>query len=613
MNRPQPLQHRLALALGLAALLLAGTGSALAGPVEDAEALFAAGKTEPAREALGAWLDGTELDTLGLLHAAQLARRLQDLELLNAIAGAAQDLESQISGEVGPTLHLALGVAYLGLAEENLRQRTASRSVSLYFADALERAAKVPVGGSLGCYALRLAAETRYAQGDLDGAIAGIHAGIPKLASGSSALLQALHGRLRYTRGVARGTKADGHPADDAAPEFAAATEILPLALKAGLPPLEARAARLQLAWAHHRTGGIDGAVEAYQASYRSDAREGVLAIRGLRSLLARDGKRLVTELEKLVARHPKDEAPAAALTDIHLSTRNTGDALLAAHKRLEASPDDVLAIYGVGRVHAAAGQLESAKRYFVAVLKRQPNHIASSYGIERLAQTHLAKDPARAVAIYEELIALRPDDPYTRNNLGFILRDLVSRETVKERGGIERLKPGATKQLRGWLDRCVSVYAEAVARIDPAQDADLTPATAWNLAGIINDYGLIVHYFIEVQDAKLAEQQYLRALRMTDFGFKDTYTPNLHRLYRYVLKDRDWTWYRIAREAKDSILREGRDERGRVVLLPDDQKREAARQDMLAARARILQALKMDADEDGLPWPPGKENGNDR
>ena len=34
---------------------------------------------------------------------------------------------------------------------------------------------------------------------------------------------------------------------------------------------------------------------------------------------------------------------------------------------------------------------------------------------------------------------------------------------------------------------------------------------------------------------------------------------------------------------------------------------------DMAAARARIMQTLKMDAEEDGLPWPPGKENGNDR
>ena len=81
----------------------------------------------------------------------------------------------------------------------------------------------------------------------------------------------------------------------------------------------------------------------------------------------------------------------------------------------------------------------------------------------------------------------------------------------------------------------------------------------------------------------------------------------------RTLPTDRAWTWYRVAREARDAILREARDESGRFVLVPDEQKREAARRDMLAARARILQTLEMDADEDGLPWPPGKETGNDR
>ena len=65
--------------------------------------------------------------------------------------------------------------------------------------------------------------------------------------------------------------------------------------------------------------------------------------------------------------------------------------------------------------------------------------------------------------------------------------------------------------------------------------------------------------------------------------------------------------------EAKDAILKEAKDEQGQLVLVPDERKRAAARRDMEVTRARILQVLELDAGEHGLPWPPAKENGNDR
>ena len=68
-----------------------------------------------------------------------------------------------------------------------------------------------------------------------------------------------------------------------------------------------------------------------------------------------------------------------------------------------------------------------------------------------------------------------------------------------------------------------------------------------------------------------------------------------------------------LAREAQYAIMAEARDASGALTLVPDERKRAAARRDMEAARARILQALAMDAKEDGLPWPPAEENGNDR
>lgn len=614
MSTAKPPRRRLCAlhAVALLVLCVLAAPPAYAGALEDAEASYESGRSDAARAELTKWLFDDPDDADDLLRAVELARRLQDLDLLGLVRAAGERLEED--GKADVQLDLALGFAYLGLAEENLRRRTSSSSVSLYFADALARAANVPPGQAMGAAALRLAAETYYAKGDTEAALRAIEARTHELASGPDAQLNAFRGKLRYERGVAGGTDASGRPTDAARKDFDAAIGALKAAIDADtLRGTALLQVHLQRAWVHHRMGQYDAAIASYHAAHAPGTRQGVLALRGLESLLGRDPKRLASELAKVVAAHPDDARATALLIQSHLRARNVGAALALAHAGLEQAPDDPGALYTVGRVLQLGGMPEGAKRYFVQVLERAPDDLRASSGIEQLARGYLAKEPKRTLALYEELLALRPTSPYVRNNYGFILRDLVTPHTNVGHGALQRIKPGAPPEVRKMLQRCVEVYAEAAALIDPKDDGSREELEAWNLAGIVNDYGLILHYFLDVQDAELAEQQYLRALRMTDHGFKDTYSPNLQRLYSTVLTDRTWTWYRLAREAQDAILLEARDEQGRLRLAPDERKREAARRDMLATRARILQTLKMDAGEDGLPWPPGKETGNDR
>ncbi len=595
---------------------LVAASPALAGGLEKAEAALGAGRADDARTALLAWFDGDAVDAAGLLRAAFVARGLEDRNVLGAVRAAAERVEEQAGRAVSEPLHLALGFAYLSIAEAHLKQRSGGSSVSLLFADALARSSIVAVGGPLGSTALHLAAATHYAKGDATAALHAIESRSHELAGQPGARLLALQGLLLYERGVAGGTDASARPTKSAAADFEAAIAALGAAIDANtLRGRELQKAHLQHAYAHHRMGNYDPAIRGYHAAHAGGGREGLLALRGLHSLLGRDPERLAAELDTLVRGHPEDAAAVDLLVQVHLGAGNVAAALLVARRHCERNPDDRTALYLVGHVLQRGGMLRSARRYFVEVLKRSPDDLRASQALEQLARDCLGKPRERAVAlqIYDELLQLRPNSPYIRNNYGFILRDLVTPHTALERGGIQRLKPGATDEVRRLLTRCVEVYAEAAALIDPAEDGSREELEAWNLAGIVNDYGLILHYFIDVQDASLAEKQYLRALRMTDYGFKDTYSPNLHRLYRHVLTDRTWRWYRIAREAKDAILREARDENGRLALVADEQKREAARRDMEAARARILQTLKMDADEDGISPPVDKENGNDR
>lgn len=606
----------------LVALVVLGTCAcfatapdAYADLLDDAETHLAEGATERARATLGAWFDETEdAGAEELLRAAQLARTLPDLALLQSAKAAAESLEAE--GDAGRTLDLALGFAYLGLAEENLRLRTTSRSISLYFADALARAEAVPMDSPHAETAARLGAGVRFAQGDLPGAVAALDA--YRAAKPSvSARFDALHGRLTYERAAGMPAAASGHATPQAQALLKQAATWLGSAMASeDLTGAQRRAAALRQAYAFHRLGDVEAGTAAYARAYDAEPRQAALVVRGLQSLHARDGDALLASLEALAKQHGDAPAIVDAILAAHQRAGAKAQALVLAERRIAAAPEDPMSWYWLGRTSLEAG-VPSARAldHFAQGLRVDPGHLYCSFQIEQLARASLEKDPMATVAIYERLIALRPDDPYTRNNFGFVLRDLVSRHTEKLEGGLERIPADAPEGTHDLLERCVEVYAEAVANIDPAKDAELDERTAWNLAGIVNDYGLIIHYFVDVQDARLAERQYLRALEMTDYGFKDTYLPNLHRLYRYVLTGVDdlWRWYRVAREAQYAILAEAADENGNLVLVPDERKRAVARRDVEVLRARILQVMGMDAKEDGLPWPPAKENGNDR
>jgi len=583
-------------------LLACAHGPAYADDLDDAEAQATAGDKAAARTSLTRWLDDEEeaRGAEALLRAAQVARALPDIDLVNAVRARAEALEATLE-KAPPALDLALGFAYLGLAEESLRLNTGSRVISFYFADATTRADRVPADSPLGETAARLAAGSLYAQGDLAGAVQRL-AAHREAVDTVSPRFEALAGRLRYDQGAAMPLQASGHVTPEARALLASA--VTSLALAADTETLHARirrSSRLRLAWAKHRLGNIAEADAAYRATYATGSPEAPMALRGLASLYARDLPKLLAALEAIAAAYPRDTGPLDALRIAHFGNVDPVSGLKVANRRLEIAPEDPESWYRAGYILQGLGLMTGALNHFAAALQRDPSYLVASGNTEMIAQGYSKSDPERACAIYERLLKLRPRDPYVRNNYGFILRDLVSRHTMKLGGGIERIEVGAPAGMLGHLKRCIEVYAEATALIDPENDVDLDEANAWNLAGIINDYGLMLHYFIDVQDAGLAEQQYLRALQMTDYSFKDTYSPNLQRLYGFVLTsgDRDWRWFRIAREAKEAILREELDSDGATVLVPDEGKRAAARRDMTAARARIMQALALD-DEDG-------------
>src|SRR6185503_1995905 len=100
----------------------------------------------------------------------------------------------------------------------------------------------------------------------------------------------------------------------------------------------------------------------------------------------------------------------------------------------------------------------------------------------------------------------------------------------------------------------------------------DLPFAERWVYAGVLNDLGLMLHYFPEIQDLARAESLYLRAFELTDGAYQDAYFYNLQFLYGFELDGRDAKWLELAERAKDAILKE--DANSTTGFAPDPMKR---------------------------------------
>lgn len=569
-------------------------------------------ESDPAglHDALVDAVEAESADGQALLRAALAAIASEDEDVLSRIVARATEV-----GE-GAAAELALGYAAVGRSEILLAQRRGGSGIALAFEDAQTIATRIlereptPVLGALAVYLL---ARARYATGDLGGAVGALeHPGAEAWAD-----LRAVRAMWRYERGSTRPAGPDGRPDESAQADLEAALAepaLLPERLAAmprlgvlQMHPALGRHLDLTRAWAAHRLGRSDEAVSAYEYALSLGAPQAPLAVRGLASLLTYQPERLAEVLGR------SDGPPALeGLIELHVGRRAFAEALRAAQRRraLDESGDarghrleaDVL---------MRMDQPAAAAKVLIDGVRLAPEDDGTAAQTEVAARALMQTDFGAGLAAYEALLALRPTDPYARNNLGFLLREAVNPHTTLAQGGLQTLKPDAPPEARAWLERCVSVYAEAVALIPEEEDGTREFQTDWDLAGIVNDYALILHYFTDVQDGALAERLYHRALAMTEDGFKDTYVPNLQRLYAFVLPHRELVWYEVAERCSDAILMETRAEDGSLSLEPDERKQAAARQDARRLKARILQQLGVEAPE---PVESGAESapGND-
>jgi hypothetical protein len=348
--------------------------------------------------------------------------------------------------------------------------------------------------------------------------------------------------------------------------------------------------ATLDLAYARHYLGERDGARAAYERVLDGPEPLAERALAGLSSLAGGKPESLDPETESLLSRHP--EQPALARARANAVARAAGPAEAAAFlsawaSRPERASGRLLSDLG-GHLRSAGREREAedAERR-AAEHAADPVVAAAVWGTFRRRPLATFDDCDRLERDARLLLGRARDDPFVqagvRNDVAFLLREVVSGFTWRGEARTQGLAEGAPPQARVLLDRCVALYEESVARI-PKDVADRPFAQRWLYAGMCNDAGLMRHYFVDVRDLAKAEALYLRAFELTDGAYMDAYYYNLQYLYGFELPGREETWFRLARRASERILRETADGQ----LEPDERKREAARRDAEALKALL-------------------------
>ncbi len=542
--------------------------------LEECEALLAAGRPREALEAFRRELEERGGGDRALLGLARAAIALDDGVALTDAEGRVRRRLREISpagsadaAGAAPDLLVVLGRLSIALIPHEDAMAQSRQD------DALMAWRRVRDAVGLRDDAAPLEAGLLEARGRGDEAIA-------FLAAAKSPALRILHAKMRHRRGwrafVAK-TAGDADRADLAA--AAAAFDEL----RAADVPLDDESMLLR-ATARHWLGETAPARAAYLDAARSEPAAD-RALRGLRNLLVRDLATYRKDLAALVAERPDSPSFVFLQAWEDLEQGRTDEAERGFRRRIELGGDSAAGAHVcLARIAKKRGERGTAISHYAAAFAldgRYPGLAAEYEALIREPQVRGWDDVDRVVAEYRRYLDAGPDDASfqirIRNNLAFLLRDIAAAWTSRGPARLHTFAEGSPQKAKDTLRLSLSLYEESASFV-PDDVSDLPFAERWVYAGVLNDLGLMLHYFPEIQDLERAEKCYLRAFEMTDGAYQDAYFYNLQFLYAFELDGRDEIWWRLAKIAKDAILKE--DPSSPTGFSPDEMKRTAARRD---------------------------------
>lgn len=163
------------------------------------------------------------------------------------------------------------------------------------------------------------------------------------------------------------------------------------------------------------RLAAAEARVAESGAGGRGDATE--RTVREARLWLARgDAERALELLRREIALAPDDLRPRFVEVEALLGAERTGEALAAAERNAELAPESADAVYQLGVVRMATGELDEAETTLRRVLELAPGHTAAMNDLAVLLLSRGRTGEGRE--LLERVLVLRPDDPVAKRNL---------------------------------------------------------------------------------------------------------------------------------------------------------------------------------------------------
>jgi tetratricopeptide (TPR) repeat protein len=520
------------------ALLLAAACPALAGPMEDAKAAEAKGDFAAAATLYAAAVEKDPTSRPAVLGLARAAARgflterfVAAQDALHALLEAKAD-DAEVLVSLGD-----LNLAMAATKTDDTDRRFTYEEAKVRFEEALR------VDASSEAAAVGLA-RTLYEIGDPDGAVAAVDAFLAKGRSKGPALYW--KGQALYL--LATDAYRQAGAMDDAArAHFEKARGAYEAAASADATSTDAW---MQLGYTAQYLGLSADARAAYEKVMALDA-ENVYALKGIEALYAYDQAAYGKVLADLAATHPKNLALSYFRAHWYLRQGDWDPAIQALEAYREKSKAGGAAWTFLGYAHQQKGDLAKAEEAWWKALAFNGNDETSAGALDGVLRERLfaeaRRSPAGAkalVAAYRRLLDAAPGNADVRNNLAFMLREAVD-QNGKGAG------PWAAT-----LKDCVEAYVDAAKAVEGILAAhgdgrSLPVQRRYDLAGILNDTGLMFHYYPAVQDLEQAERYYVRALDVTETGHFDAFT-NLLKVY--LGKDRWQDAYDLAADAAEGL-----------------------------------------------------------
>ena len=309
----------------------------------------------------------------------------------------------------------------------------------------------------------------------------------------------------------------------------------------------------IQLAYSAAYVGDTGTAGDAYVQALAIDHSQEA-PLKGLGTLMTHEKEKYSKLLGELVQKHPKHPYVLLYAAFDHYGKKefDKAEALLA--RQVKHAKDPAAGWYYRGQIADEQKRPADARKAYGKALEAAPHYeaAAAAYAnvlfegksLRAIIMTATKPGITKLIEDHETLFKLAPKDPWVRNNLGFILRDVY-------------VAKGQTKEWEPVLRDSTRVYQAATDIIGEWNEDRRQVEPFWKryqYAGVISDTALMYQFYAPTKDYDRAIKLYERALEFSDFAYLDSWN-NLRKIYEELERWDDL--YDLAEMCADGIANE--------------------------------------------------------